>query len=456
MSGFAEVFENIKVKHKQFLKDKAKDDYNRRLALDKINPNLSVFSKMYQGASGRLFDFYDGDSGFLLVNYPGVMLNVFGDTSDMNLFLKEEIDFVSLKNRNKDTKLVVLFGACTIRGGQCEEAFVVKYLKEMLDSNLIVLNCGLSAVTWENFLFVNTFLYPLFPDIVVNLCFTEIILCQYNCDVCLKTYQIPYSPTYELKLGDREDSVYSYYQMTISGKQNFKNPNITKDDIFEALDIRLLQFSNMVASYGGRFYAVIHPFLHLKKSWSKEEKWAYVFHDKQNPGVYNGCEDLQELVYEFLQRKRQINIYNSNDYKDLEEIKFNISNKTMCLVGNSGVGKSTLLNKINPNLALRTQEISKALNRGKHTTTNNQMIIFNNGMFIDTPGFSSIDIFLTPNELAYSFHDFRKYSPMCKFSNCLHINEPNCQIKKLVETNRIDCNRYNNYLKMQEELKFKK
>lgn len=64
MSGFAEVFENIKVKHKQFLKDKTKDDYNRRLALDKINPNLSVFSKMYQGASGRLFDFYDGDSGF--------------------------------------------------------------------------------------------------------------------------------------------------------------------------------------------------------------------------------------------------------------------------------------------------------------------------------------------------------------------------------------------------------
>ncbi|MDA3969571.1 hypothetical protein [Helicobacter ibis] len=324
MSGFAEVFENIKVKHKQFLKDKAKDDYNRRLALDKINPNLSVFSKMYQGASGRLFDFDDGDSGsFLLVNYPGVMLNAFGDTSDMNLFLKEEIDFVSLKNRNKDTKLVVLFGACTIRGGQCEEAFVVKYLKEMLDSNFIVLNCGLSAVTWENFLFFNTFLYPLFPDIVVNLCFTEIILCQYNCDVCLKTYQIPYSPTYELKLGDREDSVYSYYQMTISGKQNFKNPNINKDDIFEALDIRLLQFSNMVASYGGRFYAVIHPFLHLKKSWSKEEKWAYVFHDKQNPGVYNGCEDLQELVYEFLQRKRQINIYNSNDYiKDSKETLF--------------------------------------------------------------------------------------------------------------------------------------
>ena len=146
------------------------------------------------------------------------------------------------------------------------------------------------------------------------------------------------------------------------------------------------------------------------------------------------------------------NVYNSNNYNDLEEIKFNISNKTMCLVGNSGVGKSTLLNKINPNLALRTQEISKALNRGKHTTTNNQMIIFNNGMFIDTPGFSSIDIFLTPNELACSFHDFRKYAPMCKFSNCLHINEPNCQIKKLVESNIIDCNRYNNYLKMQEEI----
>lgn len=152
-------------------------------------------------------------------------------------------------------------------------------------------------------------------------------------------------------------------------------------------------------------------------------------------------------------KKNGYTIYNSNSIDDIEKIKYNLGHKTMCLVGNSGVGKSTLLNKINPDLVLKTQEISKSLNRGKHTTTNNQMIIFENGMFVDTPGFSSIDIFLNSLELASSFHDFRKFSPFCKFSNCLHINEPNCKIKELVEKNVIDINRYENYLKMQDEIK---
>lgn len=146
-------------------------------------------------------------------------------------------------------------------------------------------------------------------------------------------------------------------------------------------------------------------------------------------------------------------IYNSNSLEDINSIKFNLGHKTMCLVGNSGVGKSTLLNKINPDLALRTQEISKALNRGKHTTTNTQMILYDKGMFVDTPGFSSIEIFLTANELASSFHDFRNNARFCKFSNCLHVNEPGCKIKELVELNIIDRNRYNNYIKMQEEIK---
>lgn len=148
--------------------------------------------------------------------------------------------------------------------------------------------------------------------------------------------------------------------------------------------------------------------------------------------------------------------YCSNNSKDIKKIKYNLGHKIMCLAGNSGVGKSTLLNKINPNLTLRTQEISKALNRGKHTTTNNKMIIYENGMFIDTPGFGSIDIFLTSYELANSFHDFHKYSPLCKFSNCLHINEKNCKIKELVSESKISQSRYNNYVRMQEEIKNKK
>lgn len=146
-------------------------------------------------------------------------------------------------------------------------------------------------------------------------------------------------------------------------------------------------------------------------------------------------------------------IYDLSQESDFLDLKTDLSSKTVCLAGNSGVGKSTLLNRIDANLALRTQEISKALNRGKHTTTNVGIVQYQNGYLIDTPGFSSLEVNLTKEQLAYSFHDFREISCQCKFSNCLHLNEPQCAIKQAVIDTKISQLRYDDYLRLMKEIK---
>ncbi len=127
-------------------------------------------------------------------------------------------------------------------------------------------------------------------------------------------------------------------------------------------------------------------------------------------------------------------------------------NKVVCLVGNSGVGKSTFINKINPELLLRVQEISKSLNRGKHTTTSSSIIKMQDYMIIDTPGFSSLELNFTPIELASAWHDFRKYSLECKFSNCLHLTEPQCEVKNQLKSGKILEFRYNDYVNFVKQL----
>lgn len=142
-----------------------------------------------------------------------------------------------------------------------------------------------------------------------------------------------------------------------------------------------------------------------------------------------------------------------NKENNKKEILKIIKNNVVCFAGQSGVGKSTLINFLIPDLELRTQEISQALNRGKHTTTSSVMIPFNEGFVIDTPGFGSLDLDMTKLELANSFTDFRHNSIHCKFKDCLHINEKDCFIKKLVEENKIYKQRYLDYLKMFSEIK---
>ncbi len=163
--------------------------------------------------------------------------------------------------------------------------------------------------------------------------------------------------------------------------------------------------------------------------------------------------EVLETVESYKKDGYDIFLFSNLSKNNIEEIKDLLRNKLSVITGQTGVGKTTTLNSLNINLNLATQEISKALNRGKHTTRFNKIYeIEDNSFLIDTPGFSSLEFPITKKELSRSFHDFKKESGKCKFNDCIHKEEKECQIKRLVESNKISKTRYMNYLKFLEEL----
>lgn len=132
---------------------------------------------------------------------------------------------------------------------------------------------------------------------------------------------------------------------------------------------------------------------------------------------------------------------------EIDKIKEVFKNKLTVFTGQSGAGKSTLLNRLNPNLNLKTNEISYALGRGKHTTRHVELLELFGGMVADTPGFSAINFNMNNIEIKDNFVDFDKYREECEFRDCTHIKEENCGIKKHVDSGDILKSRYENYLK---------
>ncbi|AWX42607.1 GTPase YjeQ/EngC [Metamycoplasma cloacale] len=159
----------------------------------------------------------------------------------------------------------------------------------------------------------------------------------------------------------------------------------------------------------------------------------------------------------------KINFYKEQGYKvfeinyekqqGFEGLKDIFRHKTSFFVGQTGVGKTTLINYL-ANTNFETQAISKALNRGKHTTREVSLINFNGGEIIDTPGFSSIEFDLTIDELPTAFKSFKEASKLCKFRSCKHYAENinDCNVKKLVEQGIIKQERYDNYVSFYERL----
>ena len=154
------------------------------------------------------------------------------------------------------------------------------------------------------------------------------------------------------------------------------------------------------------------------------------------------------------------NIYKTAGYKTLrisvkkgtniDLVKSLMKNKVSVFTGHSGVGKSSLINNLDPSLNLRTSIISEQNEQGQHTTTFAEMFDLADGAkIIDSPGikgFGLIDI--DKNEIGGYFNEIAKLSQNCKFNNCLHNNEPSCAVKKAVDKNEISKSRYNNYLNL--------
>jgi len=138
----------------------------------------------------------------------------------------------------------------------------------------------------------------------------------------------------------------------------------------------------------------------------------------------------------------------------LEDLKETFKGKISTMAGVSGVGKSSLLNAINPGLKLKVGEISEKLGRGKHTTSTTQLLKFDFGGYVaDTPGFANLDISdIDPEDLKEFFVEFQDYKGMCAFSDCNHINEPGCAVIEAVKNGEIPKSRYESYILMFKEL----
>ena len=140
----------------------------------------------------------------------------------------------------------------------------------------------------------------------------------------------------------------------------------------------------------------------------------------------------------------------------VQELKESITGKLVAFTGNSGVGKSSILNRLAPELNLATGEVSEKLGRGRHTTRHVELYRLGEDTYVaDTPGFSSfdtdqMDIILKEN-LQYAFPDFGKYIGQCRFDDCSHRKEPDCAVRAAYESGAIEKSRYDSYLKLYEK-----
>ena len=160
-------------------------------------------------------------------------------------------------------------------------------------------------------------------------------------------------------------------------------------------------------------------------------------------------EELDEIrKIQSYYRKIGYQVFDNTD-KELKDI---FKDKITVFAGQSGAGKSSLLNRLDDSLNLEIGEVSIALGRGKHTTRHTELIEVLGGLVADTPGFSALDFSdMTKEDIRDNFIEFNEYRQFCEYKDCMHINERKCAVKENIENNNILKSRYDNYLKFIEK-----
>ncbi len=195
------------------------------------------------------------------------------------------------------------------------------------------------------------------------------------------------------------------------------------------------------------------------------DRFLILMEQKELPCII--CFNKQDLFSEE-EKKELSQIYENAGHKVLfssalyeqgiEEIKELLQGKTTTVAGPSGVGKSSIINRLQPGIQMETGEISEKIERGKHTTRHSEIIPVNEHTYlVDTPGFSSLLLFdLEKEDLGQFYYEFSEYESECKFIGCSHTHEPVCGVKVALEQGKISKIRYKNYCLLYEELAEKK
>lgn len=170
------------------------------------------------------------------------------------------------------------------------------------------------------------------------------------------------------------------------------------------------------------------------------------------------CEEdgIEEKIEAYRKNGYEILTTSRDDATSFKRIQALFKDRISVITGQSGVGKSSLLNHLVPDLDLKTGEISSVLGRGKHTTRHVELFPLFGGWVADTPGFSNLALDFSERELAVAYHDFAHYSASCKFRGCLHRSEPGCAVKEALENGEIAPWRYEHYLMFLNEVSEKK
>ncbi|MEW9050425.1 MAG: ribosome small subunit-dependent GTPase A [Neobacillus sp.] len=171
---------------------------------------------------------------------------------------------------------------------------------------------------------------------------------------------------------------------------------------------------------------------------------------EQIQAITKYADEYRDVGYEVI-------LTSSKTEMGIQALTPHVDNKISVFAGQSGVGKSSLLNVLRPDLELKTNDISTHLGRGKHTTRHVELIGIGNGLVADTPGFSSLEFTnIEAEELSSCFPEISNHGEKCKFRGCLHISEPKCAVKAAVDSAEITKYRYEHYVEFLQEIKDRK